>query len=618
MPADPERETIVPTEPPRLAAALVGLGAGLPAVIALAAGLAEPSSGVVSFLIAALFIAGGAVAALLLRLRAAQRTAGATAARLEALQDLSWELSDTGTQKAAEAAIPVATVSHEMRAPLHGMLALVDLLAGTPLSPEQRAYLGALSQSAGALARLVDDLLDASRIATGQFSLAPAPTDIEVVVEDIAELLAPLAHQRGIGIATRIAPALPPVMVDGGRLRQVLINLLTNAIEATERGAVLLSVDPADFNADSGIALSFAVHDSGSGVDGADRDRIFASFERARVDGTGLGLGLAISQQIVARMGGHIVLEPRTGGGAVFHFALAMPTLGHPPRSTRPLEGLSILIAMPPSLEADALAHALEEAGAETRLAAGLAEAAGLVGAAAAAGQPYRVVLTDARIALDAGAALARLREAAGNAVAVAIMVDSHERRAVDAMKADGFDAYLVRPVRRRSLLAVVTEASLMPHRFVADPADQHGRPKPERRGSRPLDVLVVEDDPVSALLARAVLERLGHEVDERRSLAAGRARLSDPPDVVLVDLRLGDGDGLDLVRAFAALPAGQPRPALIATSGGGDAAVRAAALAAGADLFLEKPVSAERLCQGFEEALSRRSTALPPRHQTA
>ncbi len=618
MSADPERAPIAPSEPQRVAAALVALGAGVPAVIALAAGLAEPSSGLVSFLVAGLFLASGAAAALLLQLLAARKSAAAMAARLETLQDLSWELSDAGTQKAADAAIPIATVSHEMRAPLHGMLALVDLLAGTPLSAEQRAYLGALNQSASALARLVDDLLDASRIATGQFSLAPAPTEIEALVEDIAELLAPLAQQRGIGLGTRIAPALPPVMVDPGRLRQVLINLLTNAIEATEQGAVLISVDPADFNADNGIALSFAVHDSGAGVDGADRDRIFASFERARVDGAGLGLGLAISQQIVSRMGGHIAFEPRAGGGAVFHFALAMPTLGHPPRSLRPLEGLAVVVAMPPGLEADALAASLDEAGAETRVAASLAEAAGLVGAAAAAGQPYRVVLADARLASDAGAALARLRAAAGRALAVAIMVDTSERRAVDALKADGFDAYLVRPVRRRSLLEVVIAASRAPHLFVADPADAPGRPAPERRGSRPLDVLVVEDDPVSALLARAVLERLGHEVDERRSLAAAMTRLSDRPDAVLVDLRLGDGDGLDLVRAFAAPAAGERRPILIATSGGGDAAIRAAALAAGADLFLEKPVSAERLCRAFEEALSRRSILSAPRHQTA
>ncbi len=618
MSADPALQAITPSKPRRLVAALVALGAGLAALVALIAGLAGPSTGLVSVLIAGLCLAAGGIAALLLRLRAVRRSSAALATRLEALQDLSWELSDAGTQEAAEGVIPIATVSHEMRAPLQGMLALVDLLARTSLSPEQRTYLTAVNQSASALARLVDDLLDASRIATGQFSLAPAPTEIEALVEDIAELLAPLAQQRGIGVGTRIASGLPTVIVDAGRLRQVLINLLTNAIEATEQGAVLLSVDPADFDAENGIALSFAVHDSGPGVDSADRDRIFASFERARVDGAGLGLGLAISQQIVSLMGGHIAFEPRAGGGAVFNFALALPTLGHPPRSLRPLEGLAVLVAMPLGLEADALAASLDEAGAETRVAASLAEAAGLIGAAAAAGQPYRVVLADARLASDAGAALLRLRDAAGMAIAVAIMIASREQAALDALKADGFDAYLVRPVRRRSLLDVVVEASRLPHRFVADPADAARRPAHEWRGPGPLEVLVVEDDPVSALLARAVLERLGHEVDERRTLAAARARLADPPDAVLVDLRLGDGDGLDLVRAFAATGAGTLRPILIAISGGGDTAVRAAALAAGADLFLEKPVSAERLCRAFEEALSRRSITVAPRHQTA
>ncbi|SHF59962.1 Signal transduction histidine kinase [Kaistia soli DSM 19436] len=618
MSADPLRLVVAPSETHRLAAALIALGVGLPAIFALMIGLLEPSSGASYFLAAGLFLAVGAAGGLWLRLLRERRTRRAMAERFEALQDLSWELSDAGSQKAAEAMIPIATVSHEMRAPLHGVLALVDLLAGTELSAEQRAYVSAVRQSAGALARLVDDLLDASRIATGQFTLQPAPAEIEALVEDIAELLAPLAHERGIGLGTRVAPNLPPVMVDAGRLRQILINLLTNAIAATEQGSVLLAVDPADSIADEGIALGFAVHDSGLGVDSDDRDRIFASFERARVDGTGLGLGLAISQQIVSRMGGHIALEARAGGGAVFHFTLGLAPLGHPPRAARPLDGEAVLLVAPPGLESEALGSALEEAGAETRLVGSLSEATGLVGAAAAAGQPYRMVLADARIAIDAQVALKRLRDAAGGRLAVGIMIESRDRRAVDALKDDGFDAYLMRPVRRRSLVAVVGEAIHRPARFVADPADEPHGIAPERRGRRPLDVLVVEDDPVSALLARAVLERLGHEVSEVRTLVAAKARLADPPDVVLVDLRLGDGDGLDLVRAFASPAAERARPAMIATSGNGDAANEAAALAAGADLFLEKPISAERLGHAFEKALSRRSVALNPRHQTA
>ncbi|MBZ9938046.1 response regulator [Mesorhizobium sp. BR1-1-16] len=618
MSADPLRDVVASPVPQPLAATLLAVGAGLSAMVALAAGFAEPANGANYFIAAGLFLALGGIGTLWLQLHAERRVRRALAERLETLQDLSWELSDAGSQKAAEAVIPIATVSHEMRAPLHGVLALVDLLAGTNLSAEQRSYVSAVSQSAGALARLVDDLLDASRIATGQFTLAATSVEIEALVEDIAELLAPLAQARGIGIGTRVAPDLPPVMVDSGRLRQILINLVTNAIAATEHGSVLLAVDPADTIADRGIALAFAVHDSGPGVEGADRDRIFGSFERARVDGSGLGLGLAISQQIVSRMGGQIALEARAGGGAVFHFTLTLPALSHPPRATRPLDGQDVLLVTPPGLERDALGAALEQAGAEARLVGSLAEAAGLVGAAVAAGQPYRMVLADARMTGDARAALKRLRNAAGGPLAVGIMVEARERRAVDALRDDGFDAYLIRPVRRRSLIAVVAEAIRRPAGFIADPADGPGQALPEPRGARPLDVLVVEDDPVSALLARAVLERLGHEVSDVRTLAAARARLADPPDVVLVDLKLGDGDGLDLIRAFATSAAGRSRPALIATSGRSDLATRAAALDVGADIFLEKPISAERLSRAFEEALSRRSIQPDPRHQTA
>lgn len=617
MPPETRETRRDPIAPPRIAAAMLALGAGLPAMAALVSGLADPPSGKLDFALAGLFLAIGCSLGLALRLRHERAKAAALVARIEALQDHSWELSDIESRRTADAVVPIATVSHEMRAPLHGMLALTDLLAATPLTEEQSAYLAALNQSAGALARLVDDLLDASRIATGQFSLSPGPLDVETLAEGVAELLAPIAHERGVGIGTRVAAGLPPVVTDSGRLRQVLINLVANAIEATEQGSVLLAVDPVDDGREGGLALSFAVHDSGRGIAEADRERIFSSFERAGAGGSGLGLGLAISQQIVGRMGGAIAAEPRVGGGTVFHFTLPLSPIGPAPRAARPLEGVAVLVAAPAGLEAEALVAALEEAGAEARLAGSLVEAAGLLGAAAAAGQPYRMVLADGRIASDARAALRRLREASGRAIAVAILVDSRERRAAETLKADGFDAYLIRPVRRRSLVAVIGAAIRRPDRFVADPASSEERLPPPRRGTRPATVLVVEDDPVSALLARAVLERLGHEVDEARSQAAARQRMETPPDAALIDLRLADGDALALIRDLAALP-GARRPALIATSGSVDPAARQAALAAGADLFLEKPVSAERLCRAFEEALNRRSKTADGRHQTA
>ena len=631
-----------PDERLRLALVAIALAAGVPSVLAVVSGLADPATGVADFLLAGLFLLGGIAGALALRLWRAARERQLLLERLELLQDVSWEISDRGGRSAAEAAIPIATVSHEMRAPLHGMLALSDLLAATPLSPEQRSYLTALNQSAGGLARLVDDLLDASRIATGQFSLNGAPTEIEALVEDVAALLAPLAHERGIGIGARVVPGLPPVVIDAGRLRQVLINLVTNAIQATERGAVLITVDEADQPRETGIALTFAVHDSGRGVAAADRARIFASFERG--GSSGMGLGLSISQQIVRRMGAEIRLEPRAGGGSLFHFTLALPTIDgnrgtsgavahgwphvpepvgarlvHAASAAEKLKDLPLLLIMPASLEADALVAALGAAGAETRLAVSLSEAVGLVGAAAAAGLPYRMVLADARIVPAARSALNRLRQANGAQLPVALLTGCGDRQAAEALEADGFDAYLVRPVRRASLLQVVDEATRWPHRFVADPADAVAEPAPVRGGIVQLQVLVVEDDPVSALLARAVLERLGHEVNEVGSLNAARAlSTAARPDVALIDLSLPDGDGLALIRDFAIHGHGGVRPAIIATSGRSDAQREAEALAAGADLFLEKPISAERLCRAFEEALARAGEADSARHQTA
>jgi CheY-like chemotaxis protein len=499
------------------------------------------------------------------------------------------------------------------------MLGLADLLAETELTLEQQSYLGALRSSGAALARLVDDLLDASRIAAGRFALEPAATELEPLVEEIAELLAPRAHAKGIGLATRSAPDLPAVLVDGGRLRQILINLVGNAIGFTEKGAVSLSVRPVEPVRDGEVAIELEVADSGPGVAATDRARIFRDFERASPARGGAGLGLSISQRIVERMGSRIDVEPRPGGGSIFRFVLTLPVAGRagPRAIPASLAGAGVLVVAPPSLEAEAIARELDDAGATTRIAGTLVEAAGLLGAASAARQPYQAVLIDARLPLDRRAALARLREAAGDAIPVVVLAEPSERAASGLFREEGFSAYLIRPIRRGSLLRIVANGLARRDDFQIDPADGAKPPRPER-ARRALSVLLVEDDPVQALLTRTVIERLGHEVVEARTAPSAReAAATQAFDIVFLDLHLdGDGDGPPLIRALAdAAPEGH-RPALVAMSGLVETAVAEAALAGGADLFLGKPVSPDQLRRAIDDMVSRRSAAAE-RHQT-
>ena len=359
----------------------------------------------------------------------------------------------------------LATVSHEFRTPLNGILGLTGLLRETELTPDQETYARAVHSSGEALLALVDDMLDFSKIEAGRLDIKPEPTDVEALLQEIAELLAGRAHVKGIDVAVAIDPALPAsVMVDPARLRQVLINLAGNGVKFTDTGGVTLS---AAVGADD--TLVFTVADTGPGIPEEEGARLFDEFEQmdtapSRRHG-GAGLGLAISRRIVRRMGGDVKLSPRDGGGSVFSFALKLPVVdGGGQRPAVDLAGQSFLILAPAGAEPPVLARHLADAGATARVAVTLAEAAGLIGAATAAGESHDAVFVDGRIGLDPAAALARIREAAGAAVPAAVLIEPGRRGDVEHLRA--------RRLRRLSGAAGAAE-------FAASRRRRHGRRDP-------------------------------------------------------------------------------------------------------------------------------------------
>ena len=208
----------------------------------------------------------------------------------------------------------LATVSHEFRTPLNGILGLTGLLLETRLTPDQETYVRGVHTSGAALLALVDDVLDFSKIEAGRLDLRPEPTDIEALLQDIVELLAARAHAKGIDIAARMSRDVPAeVIVDPARLRQVLLNLAGNGVKFTEAGGVTVSVERGDSNRPEVARIVFSVADSGPGIPPEEAERIFGEFEQADSALTrghgGAGLGLAISRRIVRRMGDDIVLD---------------------------------------------------------------------------------------------------------------------------------------------------------------------------------------------------------------------------------------------------------------------------------------------------------------------
>lgn len=504
----------------------------------------------------------------------------------------------------------LANISHELRTPMNAIIGMLDLSLGEDLDPVVADYLETARDSADTLLYLLNDLLDFSRMEAGRFELEDEPFSLRETVEGAMKTMSLRAHETGLEFAGRIGSDVPDQLRgDGHRLRQVLLNLISNAIKFTEQGEVTVQVSVRQRSAEV-VVLAFEVQDTGIGIALADQQGIFQPFTQIDASTTrqqtGTGLGLAICRELVQKMGGFLSLESQLGIGSRFWFELRLPVLANTTAQAAlvpDFTGLPVLVVDDNQTNRTILEESLTGWGMRPTVIDNGSAALEELRRADSEGHGYELVIVDALMPnMDGFTLIERINEEGLSDTASVLMLSSADRQSFKDRCAElDVDAYLEKPITQSDMLDALMTA------LEGGPAVREVIERMQQT-KRPLNILVAEDTPANQKVIRAILEKRGHRVEIAHNgrEAIERNRQHDY-DLILMDVQMPTMDGLQATEAIRGLANDvKGKIPIVAMTAHARREDRLRCLQAGMNAYIAKPIDARQLLELIESTRQR------------